>query len=345
MSQIINVPEERTIGMVTMEIKTLQKQAQQVVLGYAIEIGRRLTEAKQMLPHGAWGPWLRDEVNYSKSTANNFMRIFDEYGADQQSLFGPEAKSQTLGNLPYTKALRLLAIPEEEREEFVESNRVEELSTRELDKLIKERDEAREGEAKAREELAAAQMATDSAITGQETLQKAFQEEKHELEKLCEEYGQAAKEEKAKAEAAAVRADKAEAAAKKAREQLKKMKENPEIPAETMDKVRAEAEEAAAGKLEAKLKQAKEEADTARKNAKEAAKRAEEAEKAREQAEKRLSMANTDMVLLNAELERLQECFNRCQGLLIKIEGNDPALSEKLKTALPKMLDSMKERL
>ena len=91
--------ENRDIGVITMEIKTLHRQAQQVVLGYAIEIGRRLREAKEQLPHGRWGDWLKTEVEFSQSTANNFMRIFDEYGANQFSLFGMEAKSQALGNL------------------------------------------------------------------------------------------------------------------------------------------------------------------------------------------------------------------------------------------------------
>ena len=145
------VGEIRTVETVTLEIRTLQRQAQQVVLGYAIEIGRRLVEVKEMLPHGAWGEYLRTQVEYSQSTANNFMKIFEEYGDPQQSLFGPEAKSQTLGNLPYTKALRLLALPAEEREEFVESHDVEHMSTRQLEAEIRAREKA-EAEAKNAEE-------------------------------------------------------------------------------------------------------------------------------------------------------------------------------------------------
>ena len=133
----------RTVETVTLEIRTLQRQAQQVVLGYAIEIGRRLEEAKAMLPHGRWGEYLKQEVNYSQSTAQNFMRIFREYGASQQSLFGGVANSQALGNLTYTKALQLLALPDaEERERFVAEHDVEAMSTRELDKALKERDAA-----------------------------------------------------------------------------------------------------------------------------------------------------------------------------------------------------------
>ena len=85
MSETINVPmaAQRDIKTVTTEIRTLHRQAQCMVLGYAIEIGRRLKEAKAMLDHGQWGPWLREEVDFSQSSANNFMRIFEEYGAQQ----------------------------------------------------------------------------------------------------------------------------------------------------------------------------------------------------------------------------------------------------------------------
>lgn len=134
---------QRDLTAVTLEIRTLHRQAQQVVLSYAIEIGKRLTEAKELVEYGTWGTYLKEELGYSQSTANNFMRIYDAYGKDQQSLFGGEAKSQTLGNLTYTKALALLAVPDEEREEFVESHDVEGMSTRELEAAIRERDEAK----------------------------------------------------------------------------------------------------------------------------------------------------------------------------------------------------------
>ena len=113
-----NLPETppRDIDTVTGEIITICKQAQTMALMYAIEIGRRLKEAKSLLPHGEWGNWLKERVEFSPSTAQNFMKIFDEYGTEQISLFGDKANTQTLGNLPYTKALRLLSLPAEERE-------------------------------------------------------------------------------------------------------------------------------------------------------------------------------------------------------------------------------------
>ena len=132
----------RTLETVTQEIRYLDAQAKRLVLGHAIEIGRRLTEAKALVPYGEWGQYIERELEYSQSTAQNFIRIFDEYGAAQQSLFGPIAESQTLGKLSYTKALKLLAIPREEREAFAEEVDAEHLSTRELQQAIRERDEA-----------------------------------------------------------------------------------------------------------------------------------------------------------------------------------------------------------
>ena len=146
-------PPVRTVETVTLEIRTLQRQSQQVVLGYAIEIGRRLEEVKAMLPHGQWGDYLKHEVEYSQSTAQNFMRIFRGYGASQQSLFGGVANSQALGNLTYTKALQLLAIPDaEDRERFAIENDVEHMSVRELNEALKARDEAEEKAAAAQDE-------------------------------------------------------------------------------------------------------------------------------------------------------------------------------------------------
>lgn len=138
----MNEMNPRTIGMVTQEINQLTAQAQRLILGHAIEIGRRLTEAKQMLSHGEWLKWLKEEIHYSKSSANNMMRIFDAYGSTQMGLFGPEANSQTFGDLEYSKALALLSVPAEEREQFAQEVDAEHISVRQLKAAIQERDAA-----------------------------------------------------------------------------------------------------------------------------------------------------------------------------------------------------------
>ena len=73
------------------------------------------------------------------------MRVFEEYGADQLALFGETgAKSQALGSLSYSQAVALLSVPEDEREQFVEENDASNMSTRELQQAIKERDQAKQ---------------------------------------------------------------------------------------------------------------------------------------------------------------------------------------------------------
>ncbi len=154
--------EERTPEIVAAEIRQIADQTRKMVLNSSIEIGKRLCEAKEMVPHGEWAAWLEKNVDFSQSSANNFMKIYTEYGDIQGELWGASAKSQTFGNLSYSQAVALLAVPAEEREEFVKENHVEDMSTRELQEAIKARDEAVKERDKAREEL-------DEAIKNRET--------------------------------------------------------------------------------------------------------------------------------------------------------------------------------
>ena len=139
------VDSGKTPDILAAEIRTIKNQTGRMVLNASIEVGRRLTEAKAKLPHGSWGEYLKNEVDYSPSQAQNLMRVFREYGSDQQSLFGGEAKSQTFGRLTFSQALSLLVIPDEgEREKFVLENDVEHMSVRELNEALKARDAAEE---------------------------------------------------------------------------------------------------------------------------------------------------------------------------------------------------------
>lgn len=133
-----NVIMNRTPEVIAIEINSIKEQTRRTLLYNSIEIGRKLVEAKELVSHGEWGKWLAESVDYSTSTANNLMRIFEEYGGDQITLLGDNLKSQAFGNLNYSQAVELLGLPAEEREIFLKENNVEEMSTRELKKAIKE---------------------------------------------------------------------------------------------------------------------------------------------------------------------------------------------------------------
>lgn len=168
----------RTAQIIAAEINNLKDQTRKIMMINSIEIGRRLVEAKEIVGHGEWGKWLETEVEYSKTTANNMMKIFREYGAAQQNLLGDNLKSDIFGSLSYTQAVALLGIPADNREEFIEQHDIEELSTRELDKLIKQTKDLEKGLQDKEKEL----KAKDESI---KTLEEAFNDnvkEKNEIE-------------------------------------------------------------------------------------------------------------------------------------------------------------------
>lgn len=195
----------KTPDILAAEIRTIKSQTGRMVLNASIEVGRRLTEAKAKLPHGSWGEYLKNEVDYSPSQAQNLMRVFREYGSDQQSLFGGEAKSQTFGRLTFSQALSLLVIPDEdEREKFVLENDVEHMSVRELNEALKARDAAEEEAVSARQEAECRRL---------------------EAERLQAQLADQAQVYEAKLTSAGVEADQARAAAKEAQEALDKQRD------------------------------------------------------------------------------------------------------------------------
>lgn len=284
------------------------------MLQSAIEIGRRLQEAKQMVPHGEWGAYLQEQVEFSQSTANNMMKIAEEYGDKQVSFFGVSANSQALGNLSYTKALRLLSIPEEERETFVETHDVENMSTRELEKAIRERDDAK------------------AAL---ETAAKHASHAEAERDALREQL--AAAEQKA--------AD-AKAAEKKAKDKVKELKNNPQIPNDVMDRIRSEAENAAAEKAEKEkeiaLADAKAAEDAARANAEKAQREAAELAEKLAAMEKQVRAANPKVTEFGTLFRQVQGTYTDMMRVLSEI---DPNTAERLREAVAKMLDGWKGAL
>lgn len=117
----------RSLEQLEIEIKAHS----QYVTASIVAIGQALIEAKELLQHGEWGAWLRDRVQFSQSTANNFMRVAREIPLQS-----------SIAALPYTKALALLDVPADQREQFAEENNVSERSAAALRKAIKDRKDA-----------------------------------------------------------------------------------------------------------------------------------------------------------------------------------------------------------
>lgn len=50
--------------------------AARLALEHAKEAGRILQETKAALPHGAWGPWLKQNFEGSERTARRYMQVY-----------------------------------------------------------------------------------------------------------------------------------------------------------------------------------------------------------------------------------------------------------------------------
>ena len=138
---------ERTPLVIADEINAITQESRRMLLKNAIEVGRRLKEAKEMLKHGEWMNWLKESVNYSKSTAENLINLYKEYGPKLLFSANDDPNSQTFGNLTYSQALMLLGLPEKEREEFVAQNNVPNMSARQLNQAVKEQSGTTDGKA------------------------------------------------------------------------------------------------------------------------------------------------------------------------------------------------------
>ena len=314
----------REIGVVTAEIKELKRQAQSMAIAYVIEIGRRLVEAKAVLPHGEWSTWLSEEVDFSQSTANNYMKIFEEYGSDQLTLFGAVANSQLIANLSYAKALKLLAVPADERESFAEQVDAENISVKELDAAIKEKKAAEERAAELEEKVAeleeasereeAAKKAAAEAAQQVEELQKALQKERETV----------AKEKKKAADALA----------------------NPKLPPAELKKIRDDAAKKASEETETRLHEeiaaAKERLEKAENEARIAKSFAAKAESELDAMEKRLKTASPEVTAFKTLFDVTQTNVKKLKEILNTIRASDPELGDKLANAMEALADLLK---
>lgn len=334
LSALPAVQGARTLEVIGAEIREHTASMEYHVRGTiyeAVEIGRRLAEARDIAPHGTWLDFLKRETAFSHDKANNLIKVFEAYGEQQKSLFGTEvSNSDTYRNLSFSKALALLALPEGERETFVETHDVEEMSTRELKAAIRERDEARQALASARAEVnkAAEYVAAKEAET---TALASERDAMAETARMAAE----------KAKAATDEAIKIAVEVNQLRAQIKELESRPvdvavmEVDAETIAKAKAEAVAEMQEKLD-KAKAAKAKADEKRKQAEETLEvvkvQLAEAAKARKDAE---ISADKELATFQVFFNQGQELANKMRGILLKIRGReDQETAGKLEAAI-----------
>ena len=319
MSELMNVGgvPEVTLEKLGAEIRSLTVAAKRMTLHFAIEIGRRLVDAKERAGHGGWAEWLKRETEFSQSTAGRFMKLFEEYGEDQTAIFGVVENSSTLTNLSISNALALLALPESEREEFAEEVGAGNMSARELEQAIREKKEA---EARANEERERVKELDQELSDAQEKLASS-EEEADRLRKELEEL---------RSRPVEVAVERDEGAVEEARAQVQA--EWREKLAAVQDKLDAAEKEKTA--LSEKVKTLKDKAKNA-----EAEDKAAREELTEEVAglRKQLAMSGKEMTTFKLRFESWQGAFGPVKAAL---EELDSEIREKMLGAMKAQLDS-----
>ena len=285
----------RTIEAITGDILEAKRTGGEAIL----TIGRCLIEAKDMLRHGEWLPWLNEQVELSERTAQKFMKLAREW-----------SNPNTLADLGASKALMLLALPTEEREQFVEENNVIDMSARQLEAAIKERDEARIDAADAQK---SAMKLREALAAMQQERQVADQE----VQKLTEELDE-------------LKARPVEVAVETVVDQ------------EAIDKARDEARAEMQAKLDkAREQQKKAEAQTreARAALESAQTQLQDAERARKNA---VLAADEDMAAFKVLFQQAQENANKMRGILLKLRAReDPTAAKVAEKALKALAEAI----
>lgn len=177
------------------QINYIKYQTAQACLQGSVEIGRLLCEAKELVPFGDWGAWLEKNVSYSQSNANTLMRIYREYGQSEQIDLYSSNRAELFGKLSPSQAVALFALPEEEREEFVRSHDMEDMSVRDISAEIKARQEAEERADRIAEEL---QIAKTTAKAAEAEMKREADKLRTELKTAKDSAGKSSEKEKAK---------------------------------------------------------------------------------------------------------------------------------------------------
>ena len=311
---------ERDLTIIEGEILFYKRQAGQSI----IEIGKRLTEAKEQLEHGEWLVWLREKVDISERHAQNFMRIAKEY-----------ANTKSLADLGAAKALALLALPVSEREGFAAEKHevngiektVEEMTSRELKQAIAERDNALKSMEDMKARMETAEQSREKMEQDMAQLRELSRRAKETAEQKTQELAEAERELKE------LREKPVDVAVQDAApEQLAQARAEAEKEAGERYREYLEGKEKEIKELEEDLRKANEQAEKAGEKLQAAERAAKEAKDAAAKASKMAQVnGNENMVKFSVLFRQAQDIVNQMAGTVEK-EGEEN--QGKMKAAL-----------
>lgn len=301
--------EGRTIEAITGEILDAKRAGGEAIL----TIGRCLIEAKDMLRHGEWLPWLNEQVELSERTAQKFMKLAREW-----------SNPNTLADLGASKALMLLALPEGERDAFLEDHNVIDMSARQLEQAIKERDEARAAAEQAAADQRMAEQARDKMAEDMKFLNVRLAGAKEDREQALQDVA------RLESELADLKAKPVEVAVETVVDQAAINKARADAIAEMQEKL--DKARAAADKARDKQKQAEASVEILKRSLEE-----------RDKAEKKAAIAgDTELAQFEVLFVQGQELAHKMQGYLLKARGReDQTAAQGMEKAMKSLADTI----
>lgn len=93
-----------------------------------LQLGRVLSEAKPLVPHGEWEGWILENTGFSVRYAQMYMQAYHRFGSNEAA-----ARIGERG-----KIIKLLSLPAGTEEKFLEDNDVAAMSTREVEEAVRQ---------------------------------------------------------------------------------------------------------------------------------------------------------------------------------------------------------------
>lgn len=314
------------------EINIIKSNVENMAIIGAIQIGIKLAKLKELVSHGDWYEYIEENIGFSKRKVENLIKFANHYGNEKSAYSNVISNTHTCADLSYSNALRLLTIPENDIEEFVEKVDIEEKSARELDEEIKRFKEEKEELEKENESIQEELELVKSELLN---IEDKYEEEKSSLSKELEIKIEELKDEAELHEREKERLEKEKKKGqaenpkelKKLEEEIEKLKnaklEIEKANKEQLDKMTAEME--------------KEKAIAIEKHHEELNKAEEELERVKTKADKNVDTNILEFKLLTDDLQLNVKKIKSC------IDKADQEQGIKMQAALNKLLDMIKE--
>lgn len=123
-----NLANTKETEISTIEILAAQARALKMTINVNMwQLARVFVEAKQIVPHGQWGKWLEENAEVSERTAQDMMQAYKRFGGIPQ-----------IEGIGKAKLFRMLPLPDGAVEQFLKENDVSNMSTREIERAVKQ---------------------------------------------------------------------------------------------------------------------------------------------------------------------------------------------------------------